>query len=384
MEFEPYLPIYENIKRHIRRQIESGELQPGDRVPSEHQLSQYLGVSRSQTRQALRDLDMEGLIVRSPGRGSFVAPRVVQGDVPRSVLRSILVAHPAASDTYYPFSGGYTYYTNALMDGLIKTAQRHGFHTMFYYLNFDEASELEFLRHVHTTGAEGLALYSLYRSSRECELVAALCRSDFPCVLFDRYLPGLSADFVGTDNVEAAARLTAGLLHRGHTAIAYVARDFLDSVMDDRLEGYRRTLEEAGIGFDPALVGDGGDPSSVDGLREAVTALLRAEAKPSAFMVSDDRSASIVFEELERHSLRVPEDAEIACVDDREPAAYCEAPWLAAVQDGYEVGRQTAELLASRIQFPHQGAERRLVPITCTFEEGAFHSPLAESTEVVS
>ena len=70
----PDIPIYAFIKRELKNQIESGELPEGARVPSELELARTFGVSRNPTRQALRDLELEGYLVRTPGRGSFVAP----------------------------------------------------------------------------------------------------------------------------------------------------------------------------------------------------------------------------------------------------------------------------------------------------------------------
>ena len=46
--------IYQFIKQMLRSRIESGELEEGDRIPSEHELARTLKVSRNQTRQALR------------------------------------------------------------------------------------------------------------------------------------------------------------------------------------------------------------------------------------------------------------------------------------------------------------------------------------------
>ena len=56
----------------IRRRIASGVLQPGERL-TESVLSTELGVSRSPLREALRELEQQGLVVSYPKRGSFVA-----------------------------------------------------------------------------------------------------------------------------------------------------------------------------------------------------------------------------------------------------------------------------------------------------------------------
>jgi GntR family transcriptional regulator, transcriptional repressor for pyruvate dehydrogenase complex len=59
--------------------IETGDLHVGDRLPSENELAQSLGVSRPVVREALERLRALGLVVSRTGRGSFVAARRVRG-----------------------------------------------------------------------------------------------------------------------------------------------------------------------------------------------------------------------------------------------------------------------------------------------------------------
>jgi GntR family transcriptional regulator len=72
--FHPY-PKYLQIADILRNRILT-QMQPGDRLPPEVNLSSEFGVSRETIRQALEPLDKEGLISRTRGRGSFVANRV--------------------------------------------------------------------------------------------------------------------------------------------------------------------------------------------------------------------------------------------------------------------------------------------------------------------
>jgi GntR family transcriptional regulator, histidine utilization repressor len=66
-------PQYAQIKHALRRRIETGELRPGDRVPSENQLVAEFGVSRMTARRAMLELAEEGLLARTQGLGTFVA-----------------------------------------------------------------------------------------------------------------------------------------------------------------------------------------------------------------------------------------------------------------------------------------------------------------------
>lgn len=74
-KYKPPQPIYLKIKDDIRSQIDSGELSPGDRVPSESEIVKRVGASRMTVNRAMNELANEGKLVRVQGLGTFVAER---------------------------------------------------------------------------------------------------------------------------------------------------------------------------------------------------------------------------------------------------------------------------------------------------------------------
>jgi len=71
-------PLYQRIARRLERQIGSGELQSGDRLPSERQIADELGASRMTARQALKSLERRGLVETRLGRGVFVTHPLIE------------------------------------------------------------------------------------------------------------------------------------------------------------------------------------------------------------------------------------------------------------------------------------------------------------------
>ena len=71
------LPAYQRIQSIIRKRIDSGELHPGDPVPSERDLAKTHHVSLMTARHALAFLEREGLVERRRGVGTFVAPQKI-------------------------------------------------------------------------------------------------------------------------------------------------------------------------------------------------------------------------------------------------------------------------------------------------------------------
>jgi len=67
------LPLYAQLRDALLREVREGDLQPGDRFPSEVAIRERYHVSRATVRQALADLETSGVIRKVQGLGSFVA-----------------------------------------------------------------------------------------------------------------------------------------------------------------------------------------------------------------------------------------------------------------------------------------------------------------------
>ena len=90
--------IPEEIVGQIYQLIRDGELNPGDRLPPERELAQMLSVSRASVREAMRLLDMKGLIVVRPGAGTFITEDAIEAIV--QAFSSLLEGNNAAGDVF--------------------------------------------------------------------------------------------------------------------------------------------------------------------------------------------------------------------------------------------------------------------------------------------
>jgi GntR family transcriptional repressor for pyruvate dehydrogenase complex len=81
--------VYEEVAAQIRRQMAEGVLRPGDRLPAERELAEAFGVSRSSVRDAIRVLELAGLVEPRQGEGTVVHELTLDSLV--SPLASVLV-----------------------------------------------------------------------------------------------------------------------------------------------------------------------------------------------------------------------------------------------------------------------------------------------------
>ena len=69
---ESFIPVYYRLAEDIKQQIISGQLKPGDMIPTEAQLCNQYGISRMTARQGIKLLVEEGLVESFRGKGSFI------------------------------------------------------------------------------------------------------------------------------------------------------------------------------------------------------------------------------------------------------------------------------------------------------------------------
>ncbi len=87
------VPLYYQLKQQLMDEITSGAYGPGDRLPTEHELCEQHGISRTPVRKALTELSEERVIVRIRKRGTFVSLDWRPADLGNHPLR-IVVSDP--------------------------------------------------------------------------------------------------------------------------------------------------------------------------------------------------------------------------------------------------------------------------------------------------
>ncbi len=80
INFESRIPYYIQLMDILKEKIQLGNWTSGDQIPGEQDLCEHYGISRTVVRQALRELELEGVINRRKGKGTFVSlPKISEG-----------------------------------------------------------------------------------------------------------------------------------------------------------------------------------------------------------------------------------------------------------------------------------------------------------------
>jgi LacI family transcriptional regulator len=196
---------------------------------------------------------------------------------------------------------------------------------------------------IDETHVDGIILSSPVTDAPE--VLAELERRGIP---FVRISPGTNhamTSSVFMDDVQAADDMTTHLINHGHRRIGFIIGHPNHMASDQRLFGYRRALDRAGIGFEPSLV----RPGQFDFASGAAAAelLLDLPKPPTAIFASNDDMAAGVLAVAHRRDIAVPDALSVAGFDDTELASAVWPPLTTIRQPTRDLAYSAAGLLFS-------------------------------------
>ena len=214
-----------------------------------------------------------------------------------------------------------------------------------------ELSEVEFLRELGTSRDVAGAIVWDTGNPRSVAVYRDLVDAKVPLVFIDREPPfNVNADVVSCNNRWAARNAVQHLLDLGHRRISIVIGSDRASSVRDRIEGYRRALEECGVTPSPVLdiPCDGVNDSMAEAERFLTQTLESADA-PSALFAVNDRIAMLLSEAAKNLRIPVPERLSILGFDWLLRGTPAAGQITTVSQPFEEIGRVAAQRLLDRI-----------------------------------
>lgn len=335
---------HERIYEHLYEVIRSGERGPGDRLPSESELSARFGASRPTVARALRDLTAAGWIERRAGSGSYVRHR---SDAATGLVFGLLAPGLNRTEIFEPICSQIARSLQASRHALLWSHSGNA---------SGEAGprEIEALcdelidRSVAGVFFAPLEL-SPTKDRANRRILEKLDRAGVAVVLLDGDLvayPDRSPyDLVGIDNRRAGFVLTRHLLKSGCKRVDWVARPFSASTVGMRIAGCEDALRMAGIVPDPAWV-HSGDPEDL----EFVRSVIRSGA--SAIICANDLTAGELLHSLDALRVSVPDRVRVVGFDDVRSAKLLRIPLTTIRQPCAQIGIAAVEVMLGRIANP--------------------------------
>ena len=336
--------VYNEIKERITTQA----VREGEQLPTEAQIMAQHRVSRPTVARAFRLLEEEGLVVRSPGMGTFVKENA--GASTRELLFGLAFPEFGHGEIFDPITSGIAQLAKAGKFSLLwgTTKAKEDVFSVDELLDlFDEYISRK-VDGVFFAPLEGRSdSGSASRTGLE-----RLAKAQIPVVLIDRDLSLFPerSDFslVGIDNIKAGFMVTDHFLAQGERRVDFVWLPYKAYTVDLRMRGYRLALLERGILPRDEWVHSGDPEDRV--FVESIT-----ESGASNLVCGNDETAALLMNSLRDAGVSIPERVRMAGFDDVRYSRLISVPLTTMRQPVQEIARRAVAEMLDRRSRPGEG-----------------------------
>lgn len=357
--------LYEKIYSDILEGIRSKKYPAGCRLPSESELSNTYKVSRITSKKALEMLADQNIIIRQPGKGSYV-------------LEDELIKLPKAVSTYAnineekrligvvmdSFGDSYGY---KILIGMEQECKKHGISMILKCSYGSKEEETKAIDEMLDIGVKGIIIMCVHDENYNSK-VLKLSIENFPMVLIDRMLKGIPVPYVGNDNYKAAKELTQYLFDSVYQNICYVAPMSVDtSTVVERHNGFVDCHMEQGMITNESLwITDlkstlpyfHTDELVLEDIQKVKVFVLK-HPEVTAFFAIEYAIAVIIYKAL--FQLGIEKEKSIACFDSTKNIINGDIHFTYVEQDEMSIGKNSILVLENAIQ-GNRDIEPKLIP----------------------
>lgn len=339
---------------HLLASIQSGELKPGDRLPSEAELGKLFDASRITVAKAVHDLQRMGLVSRRPGSGTHVLAE----DRPVGRTFGLLIPELGLTEIFEPICHGMMRTHFARPDSLLWG------NSAISAQDSAQAAE-QMVQSFISQKVAGVFFAPLElpsdKDAANRRIARTLDRANIPFVLLDRcYMPYPERsphDLVGVDNRRAGYLATAHLLGHGAHPVLFLGEEFAANTVDARITGFYEALRTHSVkpDWEPVWRGTPQDEVFVRSMLDAV--------RPGGIVCANDLTAARLMQILLALGIRIPEDIKIVGMDDVRYASLLPVPLTTVHQDCAGIGTVAMATMLDRLEHPELPIRDVLVPV---------------------
>jgi len=350
-------PKYQQVKMHLQNQIRSGVFSPGTPLPKERELAVSLDVAAGTLRQALQELEADGLIRRVRGQGTFATTFEERRSQVRASLFSLIV--PQVREGLYP--------------SVIHGFEQAVVGTRYQITVGNSCNELmrqeELLRQAIDGNVSGVAVVPATFPPSSPEQFIALQQNRVPLVFCHRPVEGVAAPLVTWSGNEVGRMTARTLLEQGHRRIATIVA-FRDPKVNELTTGIQQAMKESGLDSSAYTVRYHGERLPGIHARQAIhdvlKELLASEDRPTAIHCANLPDAEQVYMLADEMGLSIPEDLSLIYFgDSRRTGGLAQRLTCVAVEAeaiGLRAGKVLEEILSGGLS--PTATDRFEVPLT--------------------
>lgn len=247
-----------------------------------------------------------------------------------------------------------------------EQAYELGYEVILAHSLNDPAREDAVIRRLLSRRVDGLIISPVYRLAPTAPVYQELSERGTSVVIWGQTAP-FCASFpsVETEDIDGAYSATQHLIGLGHRRIAFLAGPSVAPWNNERLEGYKRALREAGIDMDEKLVFSAG--SNIEDGKKAALQMLDEGIKPTALQACNDMVAIGAASVLMQQGWKIPHDISIVGFGDILLCEHFCIPLTTVHQPKFRIGETAMETM--RLLLKHQPVDSKRLPTHLVIRE---------------
>jgi LacI family transcriptional regulator len=245
---------------------------------------------------------------------------------------NIAVVLPEVADSFFSIA----------INGIESVAQEMGYHVMIYLTHEDSRREESILREFRSGRVDGV-LMSVSGGSNHNGYVYSQCAKETPLVFFDRVCEDTHAVKVVTDDFESGYKAAEHLILKGCKRIGFLAMTGNLKIIENRLNGFRKALNDHGQEIDAGHLVYGTHDEQIN--FNILRGLLSETNRPDALVGSVEKITTQAYSVCNELNLLIPNHIKIVAFSSTQIATLLNPSLTTITQPAYEMGKTAAHLL---------------------------------------
>jgi DNA-binding LacI/PurR family transcriptional regulator len=260
--------------------------------------------------------------------------------------------------------------TNPIFARVVRAIEEHAHETGYdvviaHTFNNPEREEVN-IRRLLSRHMDGLFISPVYRIENEARIYQELLTCGTPTVLLGHPAPFCNAfPAISSDDLLAAYNITKHLLGLGHKRIAFLTGRLVAPWAQERLEGYRRALREAGLDVDDRLVFTAG--STIEDGAKAGLQILNEHCDATAVQAVNDLVAVGCANAFLHQGMNIPQDISVVGFGNILISEHFRVPLTTVRQPKFRLGVAAAETMFKMLR--RDRVESRRLPAELVVRE---------------
>lgn len=298
-------------------------------------LAQKLGLSIGTVSKALRDSyeissDTKEKVLTLARELNYV-PNPYAGSLRKGKSKTIAVVLPEVADSFFSLA----------INGIEAVAQEKGYHVLIYLTHESFVKEINILKDFQSGRVDGILL-SVSDETSNSDHVKKVIAAGIPVVFFDRICEDVDTARIITDDFESSYNATSHLLQKGCKRIAYLSISANLSISNNRMEGYKKALEDHGASHAPCIVQCSND---LESNKEIIRNMLKNKVIPDGIIASVEKLTAAIYLVCKELGLSIPSAIKVISFTNLQSAAILNPALTTVTQPAFEMGKTAATVL---------------------------------------